>query len=112
MNNREDDFERNLGRLLKASCGPEAALSPAERERLRARLVQRLKRRQQTAEFPERILGAITVLFVLVFAVCAWREAPLLVRGIFSGPVLILTIVNAVGILTAGLVIVLRRKHA
>lgn len=112
MNNREANFEKNLKRLLKASCGPEVAVTPAVRERLRAALTLMLHRRLQPAEFPESILGAITALVLLVFIVCAWPGATTLARGVPGGPILALLIVNLVGIPFASLVIILRRKYA
>ena len=60
MNDHETNFEQNLGRLIKASCGPETGVSPAARERLRRELAATLRHRLQPAEFPATALGLLT----------------------------------------------------
>jgi hypothetical protein len=115
MNDHEANFEKNLGQLLKASCGPETGAPPAARERLRRELVSLLRHRRQPAEFPGAVLGLLTVLVLLLFAAwgaCAWPGGAGLVNGLPSGPISALVIVNLVAIPVASFVIVLRRKYA
>ena len=115
MNDHETNFEQNLGRLIKASCGPETGVSSAARERLRRELADTLRHRRQPAEFPATALGLLAALVLLLFAIWgagAWPGAAGLAGRLPSGPILALVVVNLVGIPAASLVIVLRRKYA
>ena len=115
MSDHEINFEQNLGRLMKASCGPETGLSSAARERLRRELAATLRHRLQPTEFPATALGLLTAFVLLLFAAwgaCAWPGTAGLAGRLPSGPILALVAVNLVGIPVASLVIVLRRKYA
>ncbi len=115
MNDRETHFDCNLGRLLRASCGPETAVRPAARERLRRELVAMLQRHVQPAEFPVAALGFLTVALSLLFAAwgaSAWTGVARSVGWGPAGPILALVLVNLVGIPVASLVVVLRRRYA
>jgi hypothetical protein len=115
MSDREANFEQNLGRLLRASCGPEVDVTPAARERLHAEFALMVHRRLQPAEFPETALAFLTALILLpwiVWAACAWGGAGSLAARVLNGPILALIVLNLTSIPVAGLVIVLRRKYA
>ena len=113
MNEQGDTFEQNLGRLLRASCGPETRVTPAVRERLRQELAAALCARLKLAEFPGFVLGMLTCLVLLfggVWGVAAWLGGAGLPGGSSGGPFAALVVVNLLAIPVASVVIILRRK--
>jgi hypothetical protein len=114
MNDRETNFEQNLGRLIKASCGPENYASSDARERLRRDLAATLHQRLQPVEFPAASLGLLTVMVLLLLASCglsSWRGSHELAGRLLNSPMLTLVIVNMACIPIASLIIILRRKY-
>lgn len=114
MNDREANFEENLRRLLRASCGPETRVTPAARERLCHELAVTLGARPQPAEFAGTALAALTCLVLLLCAAWslrAWTGCAGLPANFTTVPVMVLILVNMLAIPVASLVIVLRRKY-
>ncbi len=76
MHDSETHFEESLGRLLRASCGPETRVTPSLRERLRHQLAATPHARLQPAEFTGGALAALTCLVLLLCAARSLRAAP------------------------------------
>lgn len=113
MNEQGDSFEQNLGRLLRASCGPEARVTPAERERLRQELASAFCARPKPTEFPGVVLGILTCLVLLfggAWGVAVWVGGAGLPGGSPGAPFAALVVVNLLAIPVASVVIILRRK--
>lgn len=115
MNDREINFEQNLGRLLRTSYGPEVRSTPAVRDQLRQRLLAEFHPCLRRAEFPTSVLGVLSgALFVLA---AAWVASGLS-RGLSltsqgaSAPFAALVLLNVLCMPVASLVIILRRKYA
>jgi hypothetical protein len=114
MNEPEANFEKNLERLLPASCGPETRVSPAVRERFGRQLAAMLPARPRPAEFPGALLAALTglmLLFCATWGVAAWPSGAGLLRNFPTVLILVLVVVNVMGLPVASLIIVLRRKY-
>lgn len=110
MNDHETNFEQNLARMLKASCGPGTRVTPDARERLRHELAATLRVRRQPSEFPGAALAALSLLVLLLWA-AAWPGGAGLPGKFPAVPVMVLAVVNLAGIPIASLVIVLRRRY-
>ena len=111
MNNEEASYEQNLGRLLQVSCGAEARVTPAARDRLRRRLSAEC--RAAPAEFPAVVLGVLTCILVLRAAgsaAASLHPGSLLANATAFSPFGALVLVNFLCLPVASLVIVLRRR--
>jgi len=113
MNNRETSWEQNLGRLLQASCGAEARVTPAARHQLRQRLLVECRAPSAPAEFPAVVLGVLTCVLLLLLAggvLAGLGRGSLPASSTALGPFCALVLLNVLCLPVASFVIVLRRK--
>ena len=113
MNDRETFCEQNLGRLLQASCGAEARVTPAARHQLRQRLLAECRAQSVPAEFPAVVLSGLTCVLLLLVAGGAlaglgWGSLP--ASSTALAPFCALVLLNLLCLPVASLVIILRRK--
>jgi hypothetical protein len=114
MNPQESQSERNLERLIRASCGPETRLAPLAREQLHQRLSAALREKRRPEEFPARWLALFSGLILLLAATSflpLWNTGVRLPQSFGLNPVGCLVFVNLACLPIASLVIILRRKH-
>jgi len=113
MNQQESQFDRNLGPLIHASCGPATRLAPLAREQLHQRLSAALREKCRHEEFPAGILALLSgLVFLLATAIFLSLLAPSagVPRSFVLNPAGLLVLVNLAFLPIASLVIVLRRK--
>jgi len=113
MNNRETSCEQNLGRLLQASCGAEARVTPAARHQLRQRLLAECRAQSAPAEFPAVMLGVLTCVLLLLVAggaLAGLGRGSLPASSTALAPFCALVLLNLLCLPVASLVIILRRK--
>jgi hypothetical protein len=113
MTDEETFYEQNLGRLIRASCGPETRVTPFARHQLRDQLETESRARSAGAEFPAVVLGVLTgVLLLLVIGGVwtGWGRGSLPANRAVWSPFCVLVLLNLLCLPAAGLVIILRRR--
>ena len=113
MNEQEAQSDRNLERLIRMSCGPEARLSPLAREQFRLRLFAALREKSRTKDFPAGFLALFSGLVLLLAAMSLlplWDKSLQLLQGFGSNPLELLVFANLACLPIACIVIILRRK--
>jgi hypothetical protein len=113
MNQKESHFDRNLERLIHASCGPETRLTPFAREQLHRRLSAALREKRRQDEFPAGILAFFSSVILLLAATSLLSFLNMGVRlpqSFGLNPVGLLVLVNLACLPIASLVIILWRK--
>jgi len=113
MNQQESPDDRNLEKLIRASFGPEARLTPETRNRIYRRLVTEWRETHQPKEFPKIILALFSGLFLLLAVTTVpldWDAGARWPQIFASNPFGLLVLLNVAFLPIAGLVIILRRK--
>lgn len=113
MNQQESQSDRNLERLIRASCGPETRMTPLAREQLHRRLSAALRKKRRHEEFPTGILALFSGIVLLLTATSFFSLLNRSIRLPLSfglNPVGLLVLMNLACLPIASLVIILRRK--
>ena len=113
MNHKETSYERNLGPLIRGSCGPDIRVTPNARRQLRQRLLNEYCVRSAPDEFPQLVLSILTGVLLMLVIGGVWTS-----RGRDWWPInstvlsLLVALVglNLLCLPTAGLIIILRRR--
>lgn len=113
MNQQESPDDRNLEKLIRASFGPDARLTPETRIRIYRRLVTEWRETRQPKEFPKVILALFGGLFLLLAGMTVplvWDAGARWPQIFTLNPFGILVLLNVAFLPIASLVIIIRRK--
>lgn len=113
MNSEETSFERNLARLIQASCGPETRVTSSAGQQLRQQLLTECSHRTAQDEFPKVVLGILTGIILLLTAGGVWAGLGhncLPVDYVVLSPFIVPVLLNFLCLPAAGLIVILHRR--